>query len=311
MSGQNQALDDLRVDFATEGLDEAGWRELVDLQDELGESWDDGFDLAAAAIDLAHTEASAMPDALNQRLKDQALGYFEGKKPLPRKASGGSDLLHFPSSRPTPSRQKTEGSQRNEGASTERTAPATSAPPTSASWIPWAAAIAASLLAVLGWAPRVAEQMTGPASALDGGNLGQVAETSGEEVTAQRREQLLGGAQSVVQVAWSGTEDPAAQGASGDLVWSTELQEGYMLFNGLPVNNPEEFQYQLWIFDRRQDERYPIDGGVFDVRADGSVVVPIAAKLRVNEPYLFAVTIEKPGGVVVSSRKRLPLLAQL
>ena len=84
-----------------------------------------------------------------------------------------------------------------------------------------------------------------------------------------------------------------------------------MLFNGLPVNNPAEFQYQLWIFDRRQDERYPIDGGVFDVQADGSVVVPVAAKLRVNEPYLFAVTIEKPGGVVVSSRERLPLLAQL
>ncbi len=41
------------------------------------------------------------------------------------------------------------------------------------------------------------------------------------------------------------------------------------------------------------------------------VVVPIAAKLDVARPYMFAITIEKPGGVVVSSRKRLPLLAKV
>jgi hypothetical protein len=31
----------------------------------------------------------------------------------------------------------------------------------------------------------------------------------------------------------------------------------------------------------------------------------------VNQPTLFAVTIEKPGGVVVSTRERLPRLAQV
>jgi anti-sigma-K factor RskA len=84
-----------------------------------------------------------------------------------------------------------------------------------------------------------------------------------------------------------------------------------MSFRGLPANNPSESQYQLWIFDQNQDERYPIDGGVFDIGPDGEVIVPVTAKIRVREPTLFAITVEKPGGVVVSSRKRLVLAAKV
>ena len=39
--------------------------------------------------------------------------------------------------------------------------------------------------------------------------------------------------------------------------------------------------------------------------------MPITAKLAVHTPTLFAVTLEKPGGVVVSSRKRLVLAAKV
>ncbi|MCU0709749.1 MAG: hypothetical protein MUF23_15805 [Pirellula sp.] len=38
-------------------------------------------------------------------------------------------------------------------------------------------------------------------------------------------------------------------------------------------------------------------------------IIAIHAKLRVNQPKAFAVTIEKPGGVVVSTQEQLPLLA--
>ncbi|WP_203329112.1 hypothetical protein [Candidatus Laterigemmans baculatus] len=34
-------------------------------------------------------------------------------------------------------------------------------------------------------------------------------------------------------------------------------------------------------------------------------------KRELEDPYMFAVTIEKPGGVVVSSRERLPLIAKV
>lgn len=50
---------------------------------------------------------------------------------------------------------------------------------------------------------------------------------------------------------------------------------------------------------------------MFDVDSEtGDVVVPITAKLKVNEPVLFAVTVEKPGGVVVSKRERIVVTAK-
>lgn len=112
------------------------------------------------------------------------------------------------------------------------------------------------------------------------------------------------------------TGDRAGVGASGDVVWNADRQEGYMRIVGLSVNDVTVEQYQLWIFDATQDERYPIDGGVFDIGAatpgaNGETIVPIAAKLSVREPKLFAVTVEKPGGVVVSGREHIVALASL
>lgn len=109
---------------------------------------------------------------------------------------------------------------------------------------------------------------------------------------------------------WVNTEDVASQGVMGDVVWDSESQTGYMRFSGLPANDPEENQYQLWIFDAARGEQYPVDGGVFNVPAGvAEVVVPILAKLPVSNPALFAVTIERPGGVVVSSRERIVVVA--
>lgn len=125
---------------------------------------------------------------------------------------------------------------------------------------------------------------------------------------AQLRRNLIASAEDLIELNWSAGPTPIA-GAEGDVVWSPRKQQGFLRFRGLPVNDPDQRQYQLWIFDRNQDEKTPVDGGVFDINSDGEVIVPIRAKLRVAEAYLFAVTIEKPGGVVVSSRERLPLLA--
>jgi hypothetical protein len=38
--------------------------------------------------------------------------------------------------------------------------------------------------------------------------------------------------------------------------------------------------------------------------------VPITARVRVGKPVLFAVTIERPGGVVVSAREHIVVLAK-
>ncbi|MGB0715264.1 MAG: anti-sigma factor, partial [Phycisphaerae bacterium] len=86
----------------------------------------------------------------------------------------------------------------------------------------------------------------------------------------------------------------------GDILWSDTEQRGYMRFFGLPANDPTVSQYQLWIVDPSRDE-HPIDGGVFDVSvADGEVIVEFESRLPADAPAVFAVTVEKPGGVVVS-----------
>lgn len=127
---------------------------------------------------------------------------------------------------------------------------------------------------------------------------------------ASLRAELVRTAPDLVQVDWAPGTTPI-EGASGDVVWSAERQAGFMRFRGMSVNAPTKEQYQLWIFDKNQSDKTPIDGGVFDIGSDGDVIVPITPKLRVRQAYLFAITVEKPGGVVVSTREQLPLLAKV
>ena len=124
---------------------------------------------------------------------------------------------------------------------------------------------------------------------------------------------------------WTPTKDAAVVGeVTGEIIWDEATDEGYMTIGGLEVNDPSEFQYQLWIFDttRRQGDlpqfagpfdglltQRPIDGGVFDITETGEVVIPIDSKILVQNGIAFAVTVEPPGGVVVSDRDRIPLLA--
>jgi len=118
----------------------------------------------------------------------------------------------------------------------------------------------------------------------------------------------IASAQDARIVAWTPTDDPGGAGVTGDVVWSDRLGTGYMRFEGLPQNDPSEGQYQLWIFDRERPAEYPVDGGVFDATGD-SIVVPIDSAIAVADPTLFAITYERPGGVVVSTRERLLLTA--
>jgi hypothetical protein len=164
------------------------------------------------------------------------------------------------------------------------------------------AAAAAAVLAVFAWTrpPRVVEKVVRV----------EVPVPPRVPAPAEARAELLASAPDARTIAWSATGDPAARGAAGDVVWSASRQQGFMRIRGLAANDPTLAQYQLWIFDARRDQAHPVDGGVFDVR-DGEVVVPIRAAVQVFQPTLFAVTVERPGGVVVSKRERIVLAAAL
>jgi hypothetical protein len=98
----------------------------------------------------------------------------------------------------------------------------------------------------------------------------------------------------------------------GEVLWSPTLQKGVMRLIGLMPNDSTQWQYQLWIFDKTRDERYPVDGGVFNIaKGQADRLVPIRARVPVGDAVMFAITVEKPGGVVVSTRERLAMLAKL
>jgi hypothetical protein len=129
----------------------------------------------------------------------------------------------------------------------------------------------------------------------------------------QLRTELLAQAGSQV-VSWSAGNDPSGKQIEGDIVWNTQLQEGFLRFKGAAKNDPAREQYQLWIFDKARAE-FAVDGGVFNLadnsvdQATGDIIIRVNAKLRVFEPELFAVTLERPDGVVVTDKGRIVVTA--
>ena len=127
------------------------------------------------------------------------------------------------------------------------------------------------------------------------------------EPSFDEQRQALMAEQPTVQLPFAGTENFSE--LEGDVVWTDDRQTGFMRFRGLPANDPTEAQYQLWIVDPERDER-PVDGGVFDIPVGGGeVVVPIRAALRVDAPVAFVITVERPGGVVVSKQEIVAAIA--
>ena len=123
------------------------------------------------------------------------------------------------------------------------------------------------------------------------------------ELSLDEQRQALLTDQKTVQLSFAGTENFSE--LEGDVVWTDDSQTGFMRLSGLLANN----QYQLWIVDPERDER-PVDGGVFDIPAGGGdVVVPIRAALRVDQPVAFVITVEQPGGVVVSKQEIVAAIA--
>ncbi|MGL5020001.1 MAG: anti-sigma factor domain-containing protein [Luteolibacter sp.] len=125
---------------------------------------------------------------------------------------------------------------------------------------------------------------------------------------AQAESKLRSEARDLIERNFEGLGD--FKSAGGKVIWSDQLQQGFMTLTGIPVNDPGKSQYQLWIVDPKRDEA-PVDGGVFDIPTDGSpVVIPISAKLALTQPQAFVITLEQPGGVVKSKQEMVVALAK-
>jgi hypothetical protein len=166
----------------------------------------------------------------------------------------------------------------------------------------WYAAAACLALALAGWWPRLVHLAD---DAVHGISPLQ------PDVERGREHLLKVGGDHLGRWKWT-HESGLAADVRGEVVWDTERQQGYLTLSGLEPNAPAGQQYQLWIFDAVRDERYPVDGGVFDVPVHSqSTTVQIRPALRVSQPVAFAVTLEPTGGVVVSGRSHLMALARV
>lgn len=272
--GHSERLWDLLSDRALEGLSQADDAELSALLAQAPEVDAHSLERASAALATALVAPQAMPARLRARLDGDVDSVLAGVRTL-----GG---------RPRGSRAETgEGGPIAFPGAAQRTAARGGT-----GW-GWVAAAACLLMAVASWWPG------SPARPAPGTRDAAV---------------RLARAQDTVRWDWAAAGELEKAGVVGGVAWSTGEQVGLMRFTGLPLNDPAREQYQLWIFDPSQSDKTPIDGGVFNARAapggGTELIVPINAKLKVTGPTLFAITIEKPGGVVVSDRSRLVLLAQ-
>jgi hypothetical protein len=159
--------------------------------------------------------------------------------------------------------------------------------PAWATWTGWAvAASLAGLLLYTNWpkkpvGPEVTQKPDEP----------KPPEVKREPTLAERRAEMLKD-----KTAKAATFDEAKAETTASVVWSGVRQEGYLEVRGLPPNDPTKEQYQLWIMDAAQKQPVPVDGGVFDVKPDGTATFAVRSPIRVSDAQAFAISKEKPGG---------------
>lgn len=286
-----EKLLNLLADQALFGLSDEETAELENLKQEFPEFQNENsFEFTAAAINLSSLEVNdPLPAHLQTRILNDAEEFFA----------------------PAEKTQKSFNTEPEKAVSL-KAAPVTVSYENESkipwwSWLGWGvAALAAIALAVNLWQTRVQPQNEEIAK------TPATVQTPKPEFSAeQKRQQMLASANDMMQASWTSPDPKNPKQISGDVVWSNSEQKGYIRFRGLPVNDPNKETYQLWIFDENQSDKYPIDGGVFNVSENGEIVMPIDAKINVKNPKMFAVTMEKPGGVVVSDRQKLVVIAKV
>jgi hypothetical protein len=267
----NEVLLDLLVKEATEGLTPEEFAQLSELMRNVSQADRSAMLRTVAAL---WTSAAGTQEQMPAALRGKILAAAPGAQ------AGGTSAGDA-----TP----TAGNVAHFPARSRR-----GALPQSAGW--WAAA-ASLVLAVAGWWPRLVGDHPPPPV------VQKTPEAAREELLTQ---------QSTLRVSLTAASD---QPLTGDVVFDPVRQVGFLRFHGIPVNDPRLAQYQLWIADAGRKQPEPVDGGVFDVKAqatgDGDVIVPFRAKLPVGKPAAFVVTMEQPGGVVVSKQERVLALAKV
>lgn len=286
---QKERLLELLADQAVFGLTEEELMEVERLKKQFPDWEDDdvSLELAAAAVNLSQLEVSEdLPANLRTKIFAAVDDYFE--------------VLEQPE---TPVNFAAKNSENAVSASTANVREVEIQTKTSPwQWLGWAFAAAAIVALTITLLTKT-ENKT-PEIVKNPTPTPQV-ELSNE----QKREQLIASATDEVVIPLANPKNEKE--IVGEMVWSNAEQKGFLRFTNLPVNDAAKETYQLWIVDETQDAKTPLSGGIFNIAKAGETVVPVNAQLRVNKPKLIAVTVEKPGGVVVSKQEKVVALAKI
>lgn len=273
----NEKVEEIRLDLlikqAVYGLTEAEQEQLDRLENQDKNAHDGSFAQTAAAIALVGVDQKdAMPAELRSKILADAYELFDAKEE-PKNANVDVEAVgdgYTPAAARRPFWE----------------------------WFGWAVAAAAVIvLAINIYTTRLKPDDLAKAP---------TPTPSPEQVIKpeQMREQLIASAPDMMRVNIGAGNMKNVQ-PSGDVVWSDAKQTGYLRVTGLPKNDPGKQTYQLWIVAENQDPKTPVDGGIFDVNSDGEVIILINPKVKALNPKVFAITIEKPGGVVVSKQEKV------
>ncbi len=268
---KNEILADLLFAKAAYGLTEEETQQLSELEAGVN---DNTIEMTMAAISLADfgEKPEAMPAALRSKILADADKFF------------GAETAD----------------------ETEDLQPTFTLPPSRtplSSWLGWA--VAALAVAALSFNLYLTRSKPEPQIAQD-----PPIEKINPKTPTELRNDLMATAPDLEKATFAPGKMPEIKDISGDVVWSDAKQSGYMRLKGLPTNDPTKEQYQLWIYEENQGEKTPIDGGVFNVAENGEIIIPIDAKLQAKNPKMFAITVEKPGGVVVSKGEKVAAIAK-
>lgn len=274
---------DLLILRATGEITKEESEQLTKLQEMYPEIKDDiSVELAAAAISLVNLEAEEqMPAHLQTRILADAERFYASPETETKtlKNSGGEQEEEF---------QKTFEFE-----------------PKRSIWqsLGWlVAAFACIALAVILW-----NDYRRPKTEIVQNPPPQITPTPTPAMSEQRQ-QLMASMPDVAQKNWSDFDPKKPLNVEGDVVWSNAAQKGFVRFRNLPVNDKAKETYQIWIFDETQ--KNPVSGGVFDANENGEIIVPMNAAIKVIRPTMVGITVEKPGGVMVSGLEKVMAVAK-
>jgi hypothetical protein len=278
---QLERLLQLLTDRAVQGLTTGQERELQSLLIAFPDLDEDAFDSTAAAVELAFSlPQEALPQHIRAAISQQCSRHFATRA----KQQPASAVQSFKQSQA----QIDTGSDPNGIVAIPPKRRSRIKKSNETTWLSWGIAGFFLLLALLGWWPR----------------LFSAAVSVEKKAPVQMREEFIESAKDIVIMQWRAPEGSDESNITGTVAWSSTAQQGYIMLNNLPANNPAEQQYQLWIIDSARSDQYPVSGAVFNASGD-TLTALIKPILFIDQPKQFTITLESAGGVVVSDAQAL------